>query len=58
MDIRESKTCLVIGCKHEAETTWEPLMHSYGHEVPVCWHHYKLRLWYRGCVFCRDEEAE
>jgi hypothetical protein len=51
--------CRVIGCKRVAETTWEPLMHLHGAEVPVCLHHYKLRLWwYRGWVFCRDEESE
>ncbi len=43
--LRLSKKCLVIGCKREAETTWEPLMNLHGAEVPVCWHHFGLRLW-------------
>jgi hypothetical protein len=58
MNIRECKTCLVIGCHRDAETTREPI-HKHGTEVPVCWHHFRKRLWwYRGWIFCRDEEAE
>ena len=54
-----SRKCLVPNCKRVAETTWEPLMHLHGAEVPVCWHHFAKRLWwYRGWVFCRDEEPQ
>ena len=32
---------------------------KHGMTVPVCMHHFKSRLWwYRGWIFCRDEEAE
>ncbi len=44
--------CRVVGCKRDAETEWEPLMNLHGSPVPVCWHHFKLRLWwYRGYFF-------
>jgi hypothetical protein len=56
MNIGECKTCLVIGCKRVAETTWEPDMRP-GVKIPVCERHYRKNLWwYKGWIFCRDEE--
>jgi hypothetical protein len=58
MNSRECKTYLVIGCKRDAGTTWEPI-HMHGTEVPVCWFHFRRRLlWYRGAVYDHTEEAE
>lgn len=49
----------MLGCKRDAEKMWEPMMNRYGSEVPVCWHHNRLDLWwYRRIVFCKDEEEE
>jgi hypothetical protein len=58
MPYRYPEKCRVIGCKRVAETTWEPDMRP-GVKIPVCWHHFKSRLWwYRGWIFCRDEEPQ
>jgi hypothetical protein len=51
-----SRKCLVLNCKRVAETTWEPDMRS-GILIPVCLFHYSRKLWwYKGTIFCRDEE--
>ena len=42
MNVAESKTCLVVGCKRSAETTWKPLMHLHRAEVPVRWCDFKF----------------
>ena len=48
--------CRVRGCKRVAETMSEPDIRP-GIMIPVCWRHFKSRLWwYRGWIFCRDEE--
>jgi hypothetical protein len=58
MNIRECKTCLVIGCHRDAEIMWEPI-HKHGTEVPVCWFHFRRRLWwYRGAIYDHTEETE
>jgi hypothetical protein len=57
MNISLCKKCLVIGCKRDAERLWEPDMRP-GILIPVCLRHFKSRLWwYRGWIFCRDEEG-
>lgn len=54
-----AELCRVTGFKRVAETAWEPMMRLHGAEVPLCWHHFRLRLWWhRGWVSCRDEEPE
>ena len=56
MNISLCKTCLVIGCKRVAETTWEPDTRPV--KIPVCERHYRKKLWwYKGTIFCRDEEG-
>jgi len=58
MNIAKSKWCLVLNCKRPAYTLWTPDMAGKP-AVPVCLKHSKLRLWwYKGWIFCRDEEAE
>ena len=42
MNIADFKTCLVVGCKRSAKTTWEPLMHLHRAEVPVRRYHFKF----------------
>ena len=52
------ENCCVRGCKRVAETTWEPGMGTkYGMTVPVCWFHFRRKLWwYKGMIFDRTEE--
>jgi hypothetical protein len=46
--------CRVRGCTRDAETKWS-LMDGKP-EVPLCWYHFKRRLWwYKGQIFDLDE---
>jgi hypothetical protein len=57
--VTRPENCRVRGCRRVAEVQWEPGMGKYGMTVPVCMHHFKSRLWwYRGWIFCRDEEPQ
>ena len=53
------ETCRVYRCKNPAEIRWEPGMGKHGLTVPVCWYHFKRRLWwFKGWVYDRDEERQ
>jgi hypothetical protein len=58
--VTRPESCRVRGCKRPADMQWEPGMGTkYGMTVPVCLHHFKLRLWWhRGWIFCKDEESQ
>jgi hypothetical protein len=47
---------MVMRCHKPAEWEWESPMGNHV-TVPVCERHYRKNLWwYKGTIFCRDEE--
>jgi hypothetical protein len=58
MNTPQSKWCLVHGCKRPFAKMWMTDMHGKP-DIPVCAYHFGRRLWwYKGWIFCRDEEPQ